>query len=328
MQVAIGIDIGGTSTKLAVIDRQGKVLGKKIFDTQQKFTEAEFFKALFDGILSLLEELGESYDPVGIGIGAPSCFPKEGTINQAANLPFSEKVEIVRILEGRFGLPVSLMKDGNAAALGEGLFGSAKGMENYIVLTLGTGLGCGVIINNKIVSGNNGQAGELGHAIIKENGRECGCGKKGCLETYVSATGIKRTLFQLLAATNLCSSFRDVPFNALTAKMIYKAAKNGDQLAVRAFEYTGQILGTKLSELVTLFEPEAIFLAGGLAQSGELLFRPVIYHTEKNMLETYRGQVKILPSLLETNEAALLGSASLVWQYQKGKTLFKMPVCN
>ncbi len=320
MQTAIGIDIGGTSTKLAAANTEGQILAKNAFPTNRKDGESSFFHSLFNAVSSLLEDVAEPFDLIGIGIAAPSCLPKEGIIKQAANLPFSEEVEIVHVLQNKYGVPVSLMKDANAAALGEGLFGAAKKMENYIVLTLGTGFGCGIVINNEIVAGNKGQAGEWGHSMIEENGRDCGCGKKGCLETYVSATGIKRTLIQLLALSTEDSVFRIIPFNSISPKMIYEAAQGGDILATKAFDHTGRILGRKLSELVALFEPEAIFLAGGLAEAKELLFRPAIEMMEKCMLDLYKGNVKVLPSSLKTNEAAMLGSASLVWKKSKVNT--------
>ena len=321
MQIAIGIDIGGTSTKLVAANTEGFILGKHSFPVDKKNGETVFFQSLFSSIAYLSQSITESFELIGIGIAAPSCSPKKGTIAQAANLPFSESVEIVQILEDKYEVPVSLIKDANAAALGESLFGAAKGMENYIVLTLGTGLGCGIVTNGKLITGNKGQAGEWGHSVIEENGRECGCGQRGCLETYVSATGIKRTLIQLLASSNKHSEFRAVPVNAITSKMIYNAAKNKDSLAVKAFEFTSKILGRKLAELVTLFEPEAIFLAGGLAEAKDFLFQPVIFQLEKNMLGFYKGHVKILPSSLKTNEAALLGAASLVWQKSKVETI-------
>lgn len=319
MQTALSIDIGGTSTKLAIVNQEGKILSQLNLKTKDNNNEHDYFESLFKAISTLFSQQNGSLNIKGIGIGAPSCNPKNGTISRAANLPFLEEVEIVKILEERFNLPVFLVKDGNASAIGEGLFGAALDMNNYLVLTLGTGLGCGIVINNKIVAGSNGQAGELGHAVIKKNGRECGCGNKGCLETYVSATGIKRTLFKLLSFSVEENNFKDIPFNTVTPRMIYEAAQNGNLIALKAFQQTGQILGEKLAELVAIFEPEAIFLAGGLSGAGDLLFDPVTSSMEKNLLDFYKGKVKVLRSSLDTNEAALLGSASLVWQDQKIK---------
>ncbi len=315
----MSIDIGGTSTKLAIVGQQGVILEKSTLMTSAFKDEHTYFNSLFESIYTLLSMHNGQYKVNGIGLGAPSCNPIEGTIDGAANLPFPQKVEIARVLETEFDLPVYLIKDGNASALGEGLFGAAQNMDNYMVITLGTGLGCGIVSNKKIVSGNNGQAGEIGHSVIKRNGRECGCGKNGCLETYVSATGIKRTLFKLLTFSVAENSFKNIPFNEVSPKMIYEAAKIGNPIALKAFEQTGQILGEKLSELVAIFEPEAIFLAGGLSEAGTFLFDPVIAHMEHSLLDIYKGKIQVLPSSLKTNEAALLGAASLVWQNQNIK---------
>lgn len=321
MPVAIGIDIGGTSTKIAIVNGKGRIIERKSLPMKDFDNEWTYFRALFNTIYALLN-CHSTEKVIGIGVGSPSCIPQKGIIKGAANLPFSHEVEVSKILEAEFGVPTFLIKDGNAAALGEGQFGAAKNMTNFIVLTLGTGLGCGVVVNDDIISGNYGQAGEFGHSIIKENGRTCGCGRKGCLETYVSATGIKRTLFKLLASCNSISDLRDVTFNQLTAKMISEAAKKGDAIAQEAFKYTGEMLGKQLADLVTLFEPEAFFLAGGLAEAGDLLFQPTIKQMESSLLDYYQGSIKVLPSSLKTNEAALLGPASLVW---KNQPQFKTP---
>jgi glucokinase len=317
VQAAISIDIGGTSTTVAMVEEKGDIVQSINFPMHQFSNETNYFKSVFAAVEELLLTFQKSNHISGIGIGAPSCVAKTGTINGAANLPFQKEVPIVSILKKQFNLPAYLIKDGNAAALGEGLYGGAKGMENYMVLTLGTGLGCGIVINSKVVAGHTGQAGELGHASIKLGGRDCGCGAKGCLETYVSATGIKRTLQKLLSHSIANSQLRDISFNDLTPKMISVAAQDGDKIAKKAFEYTGQILGRKLAELAALFNPEAFFLAGGLADAGKMLFQPVNKYMIQNQLPLHKGNVKVLPSLLKTNEAALLGSASLVWQSTK-----------
>lgn len=319
VRIAIGIDIGGTSTKIAIVNGEGQIIARKSLPMKNFDNEWTYFQALFKAIHSLLAYHSDE-DVIGIGVGSPSCIPQKGIIKGAANLPFSHEVEISKILETEFDLPTFLVKDGNAAALGEGQFGAAKNMTNFIVLTLGTGLGCGIVVNDNIISGNYGQAGEFGHSIVKENGRMCGCGRKGCLETYVSATGIKRTLFKLLASSNAISDLRNVTFNQLTAKMISEAAQKGDVIAQAAFKQTGEILGKQLADLVTLFEPQAFFLAGGLAEAGDLLFSPTIKQMEDSLLNFYKNSIKVLPSALKTNESALLGPASLVW---KNQTTFK-----
>lgn len=313
VDLAISIDIGGTSTKIAIVDREGQITARQEISMGGFDNEWDYFKVLFKIIRSLRVKYGENRI-IGIGIGSPSCIPEKGLIKGAANLPFSEEVKIVKILEAEFNLPTYLIKDGNAAALGEGQFGAAKHMVNFIVLTLGTGLGCGIIVNNRVVSGHFGQAGELGHSTIKEDGRICGCGRRGCLEAYVSATGIKRTTFKLLADFDNKSSLRDMTYNQMTAKAISEAALQGDVIAQKAFLRTAEYLGKQLANLVTLFEPEAFILAGGLAEAGQLLFDPTITAMEQRLMSFYKNKIKVLPSALNTNEAGILGPASLVWK--------------
>lgn len=315
MKTALSIDIGGTSTKLAMVDVSYKILESHRLNTKVCKNEVDFFEVLFHAIMPLLQAYPKTE---GIGIGAPSC--RADAIVGATNLPFPQRVEIVKILETKYALPTFLIKDGSTAALGEGLFGLAQGMRNYVVLTLGTGLGCGIVLNNEVVRGSNGQAGELAHAVIKENGRACKCGKNGCLETYVSATGIKRTVFQLMADSHTESSLRNISFSELTAKAIFEAAKQGDLLALAAFDYTGKILGRKIAELGMTFEPEGVILAGGLASAGAFLLQPTIAQMEQDLLPAFQNQIKVLTSSLDTNEAALLGAASLVFNNVKERT--------
>jgi glucokinase len=207
-----------------------------------------------------------------------------------------------------------ITNDANAAALGELLFGAAKGMKNFVVITLGTGLGSGIVVDGKLVVGHDGFAGEFGHVVAKANGRQCGCGKRGCLETYASATGIRRTAFKMLADINQPSILRNITFEKLSAKMITEAAKTGDPLARAAFEYTGLILGTRLADLVAILNPEAIFFFGGLANAGELLFDPTRRHMEEYMFPVFKGKVKLLTSGLQDKNAAVLGAAALIWK--------------
>lgn len=317
MQTVISIDIGGTKTKLAHVDQSFNILDQLVIDTQSFHNETSYLKGLFHATSSLISRTGMAEKPVGIGIGAPCGIPNEGIIYQAANLPLSKKVEIVKLFKDAYDCPVYLTKDSYAAALGEGALGAAQAMSNYILLTLGTGLGCGIVINDQLVIGNNGQAGELGHTISVPNGRSCKCGQKGCMETYVSATGIKRTVFQILASSNKDSLFRSISYMDVTAENIFLEAQKGDPIALEAFTLTGKYLGEKLAELVALFEPEAIILAGGLAQAKDFLIEPTIHYMEQQLLDCYRGKVNVLTSTLGNNRAALLGTASLVWQNMK-----------
>ncbi len=315
MATVLSIDIGGTSIKLAIVDQGFNMLDTVSVDTLAFENQDAFFAGLFQVIEEMTGKQPKENKLLGIGIGAPCGIPEEGIIYGAVNLPFSGKVEIVKLIEQRFSVPTFLTKDSYAATLGEQVLGGAKSMANYVVLTLGTGLGCGIVVNHQLVTGANGQAGEWGHTPIAQSNRSCQCGQVGCLETYASASGIKRTLVQLLADSFEPSSFRDLTFREITAEGIYEAALLADPLALEAFSITGKVLGGKLAELVAIFEPEAIFLAGGLANAGELLTDKVAEAMEKQLLNIYRGKVKILGSSLGTNEAAIVGTASIVWNH-------------
>ena len=317
MEIAISIDIGGTNTKLALVDQQGRILYQDSVSTQENGGGEAYFQQVFQSVDGLRSKMPPQVYFSGIGIGAPSCNDKNGTIAHAANLPFDESVSIIEIFHQRFELPVYLINDANAAALGEKIFGGARELKNFLLLTLGTGLGCGIILENNVITGKTGMAGELGHVNVVRNGRACGCGRRGCLETYVSATGIKRTAFELMASEVDESPLREFKFHQLTAKDIYHAAKEGDRLAIKAFEMTGQVLGYKLGDLATALEPEAIFLSGGLTEAGALLFKPTIEYMNRNIINNLKNKINILPSQLGANDAAILGAASLVWENQK-----------
>lgn len=313
-EIVVGIDIGGTFTKVGIVDRQGKVSAEESIPTD---THTEIHKYLdeLESVIRVL--LGQAENPdglVGIGVGAPNGNYYSGSIEFAPNLNWKGVVPIAALLKARFEVPVSITNDANAAALGEMMYGGAKDMKDFIVITLGTGLGSGIVVNGGVVYGHDGFAGELGHVNVKEDGRHCGCGRKGCLETYVSATGIKRTVYELLARRNDNSELRKVPFDKLTAKNISKAADKGDPIAAKAFETTGRILGKSLADVVALFSPEAIFLLGGLSKAGDHLFKPARASMEKNLLEIFTNKVRILPSSLKKGNAAVLGAAGLAWK--------------
>jgi glucokinase len=222
-------------------------------------------------------------------------------------------VDVVEMVNAHFSLPVVITNDANASALGEMYFGAAKGMKDFIVITLGTGLGSGIVVNGQLVYGSDGFAGELGHTCIVPDGRECACGNLGCLETYASARGIRRTVFELMAKRNAASSFRDTTFNEITSKMIAEAAHNGDPIAKEAFEYTGRILGISLANFVAFSVPEAFILFGGLAAAGDLIIEPTRRYMEKHLLNNFKNKIKILPSGLTDNNSAVLGAAALAW---------------
>lgn len=240
-----------------------------------------------------------------------------GTIEGAANLPFQEPFPLVELLKEAYDVPVWLTKDSNAALLGESRYGSAKGISNFILITLGTGLGSSIMANGKLVKGGSGLAGEAGHIRVSNNIRKCACGKTGCLETYVSALGLKRTAMALMAEEMTPSKLRGFSFQQLNAQLIFEAASKGDRLAQMVFEVTGKVLGDKMAELVAIFEPEAIVLAGGVSAAGPLLIEPMGRQMEKELLVFHKNKVRILNTSLATNEAALLGAASLVWDQKK-----------
>ncbi len=317
--VAAGIDIGGTNTVFGIVDRQGNILAGDTVATNQ-FDEIEvFITELYQKILITGQRAGREIIIRGYGIGAPMGNINKGTIEHAAGLPWKGILPVSDLFQRHTNLPVIVTNDANAAAVGEMIYGGARGMKDFVVITLGTGLGSGFVIGGRLVYGHDGFAGEIGHTAISpgQSNRECGCGKRGCLETYVSATGLKRTLLKIMADSIQPSILRKYSFEELDAKMIHDAAKQGDTLAIRAFQHTGMILGFKLSDIVAHTNPEAVFLFGGLSLAGDLIFEPARKSMEENLLDIYRGKVKLLPSELNTRNAAVLGASSLVWAEMK-----------
>ncbi|MCD8071937.1 MAG: ROK family protein [Alistipes sp.] len=313
-KLAIGIDIGGTNTAFGLVDKEGEMYGESIISTKQYPDFDQYIEELYIGIQNLIRQIDFPMELVGIGIGGPNANYYNGTIENAANLIWEGVLPVVEKMKRFFpSIPVIITNDANAAAIGEMVYGGAKGMKDFIVVTLGTGLGSGFVANGKLIYGHDSFAGELGHVIVNRTGRVCGCGRKGCLETYVSATGIKRTVFKLLADHLEDSEFRYITYNDLTAEMITKAALNGDPLAIEAYEYTGMLLGQALADAVTITSPEAIFLFGGLAKAGKYLIEPTRKYMEMHMLSNYRNKVKLLPSGLHGKNAAILGASALAW---------------
>ena len=313
-EVAIGVDIGGTFTKYGIVDKAGNCLIDGTISTTEKKDIDGFLtnlKAVIDGAIA---KISEPIEVKGLGLGAPNGNFYKGTIEYAPNLSWEGVVPFVELFKKHYDIPMFLTNDANAAAIGEMVYGGAKDMNNFIIITLGTGLGSGLVVNGELVYGHDGFAGELGHLTIVRNGRMCPTGRKGSLETYASASGIKRTIFELLADSIEDSEFRDVTFNQLTAKMISDAAIKGDKIALEAFELTGKYLGEALADSVAHTSPEAIFLFGGLANAGELIFEPTKRHMELNLLKIFRNKVKILPSGLTETNAAVMGASALVWK--------------
>ncbi|MCB0804330.1 MAG: ROK family protein [Bacteroidales bacterium] len=318
-QAAIGIDIGGTNTVLGLVDRYGKILVARSMPTKTSEDYTVYMDSLCNAIADLIAAGYTETEITGIGIGAPNGNYYNGTIEFAPNLKFNGIVPVVDYIKARFSYPiVVLTNDANAAAIGEMVYGGARNMKDFIMITLGTGVGSGIVVAGEMVYGHDGFAGEIGHTIVDPHGRHCGCGRQGCLETYTSAPGIKRTVFELLANRTEDSVLRNESFNCLSAKKIDEAARSGDKIAIEAFEITGEILGLKLADAVAHTSPEAIFLFGGLAQAGDLIFDPVKKHFENQVLNIYKNKVKILPSELPPGDAAILGASALVWK-ESGK---------
>lgn len=314
-QLVVGIDIGGTNSVFGLVDREGNMYGEGVVPTKKFPDFDQYLEELYIGITSLTKSIPDEFELVGIGIGAPNANYYNGTIENAANLVWKGVIPFVEKAKRYFpNIPVIITNDANAAAIGEMVYGGAQGMKDFIVVTLGTGLGSGFVANGQLIYGHDSFAGEMGHVIVNRTGRMCGCGRKGCLETYVSATGIKRTAFKLLADHLEDSEFRNISYNQLTAEMITKAALNGDALAIEAYEYTGMLLGQALADAVTITSPEAIFLFGGLAKAGKYIFEPTKKYMEMHMLSNFRNKVKLLPSGIDGKNAAVLGASALIWQ--------------
>jgi len=318
-ELTIGIDIGGTNTKYGIVDKNGQVLFHSSISTTDHVEFKGYFKALSNALREALSAIKGDYKVYGIGVGAANGNYYKGTIERATNLPWKGIIPLADMFKEEFDLPAVVTNDANAAAVGEMVYGSAKGMKDFIVITLGTGLGSGFVCNGLLLNGKHGIAGEVGHTSVNPAGRYCNCGKRGCLETYVSATGIRRTVYKLLADHLEPSELRGISFDNLNTKMITDAAVRGDVVALAAFEYTGRILGMKLAETVAHTDPEAIFLFGGLSLAGDLIFKPTIKHMEANLMPVFRGKVKVLPSGLQNQAAPILGASSLVWNFLDNK---------
>ncbi|QGY43819.1 ROK family protein [Maribellus comscasis] len=319
-KVSIGIDIGGTNTAIGIVDQDGNVMVKDSIATPDHGDFKRYISDLSIAINSLVEKLkiiNSEIEILGIGIGAPSGNYYSGAIEHAANLSFKGIVNIVKFLRTHFPDlgAIVLTNDANAAAVGEMIYGGAKGMKNFVMYTLGTGVGSGMVVNGDVVYGHDGFAGECGHTTLVPDGRPCGCGGLGHLEAYCSASGMKRTAFELLLKYNANDSLlADKSYKELDSKMIYDAAMKGDKIALEVFEKTGDWLGLGFSDTVHYLSPEAIFLFGGPTAAGDLIFKPTKASMEKYLLPMYKDKVKILPSELKPGDAAIVGASAMVWK--------------
>lgn len=310
-KVVAGVDIGGTNTVFGIVDKEGKVLAEGHLKTTDYPVVTDFVKA-FSAALKKLIATKKDIELTGIGIGAPDANFHRGTIEHAPNLAWKGIVPLADMVKKEMKVPVVLTNDANAAAMGEMVFGGAKGMKDFVVLTLGTGLGSGIVVDGKLVYGHTGFAGEVGHMTVVPNGRVCGCGRKGCFEAYASATGLVKTVSLMISEMRDESSLRDLPPAKLTSKAIAEAAAKGDPIAVKAMEYTAEKLGFGIVNTIVFTSPEAIFLFGGLAQAGEMLFKPVRDYLKKNNYVLFKNTVKILPSGISESNGAVLGAAALI----------------
>jgi glucokinase len=315
-EVVAGIDIGGTNTVFGLVERTGNIVAENSLKTTDYPDINNYVSALQTSINSLMAG-STGLKLAGIGIGAPNANYHRGTIELAPNLAWKGIVPIAEYVRKKIDVPVVITNDAKAAAMGEMIFGGAKKMKNFIVLTLGTGLGSGIVIDGKVLYGHTGFAGELGHTIVVAGGRDCGCGRQGCYETYASASGVVRTVLNLLSEMKEESLLRDIPPSQLTSKKIADAAAHNDPVALKAMDYTAEMLAFGIANAVGFSSPEAIFLFGGLAKAGEMLYAPVRKYVDQKVQPIFKGTVKILPSGIPENNAAVLGAAALAWNELK-----------
>jgi len=315
-QLVVGIDIGGTNTKFGIVDRRGNIIGDGRMLTNQHEEVNGFLDELHGHLSILIEQAGGIENIKGIGVGAPNGNYYTGNIEYAPNLRWKGVIPLASLLEQKFGLPTVLTNDANAAALGELIYGAARGMKDFIVITLGTGVGSGIVANGQLIYGHDGFAGELGHCIVIPGGRHhAGTGAHGSLEAYASATGVTNTALEFLAdRPDTPSTMREHTKEEINSKLIYEAAMKGDPLAMEVYEFTGKILGEALANFVMFSSPEAIVLFGGLTKAGDLIMKPVREHMEQNLLPIFQNKVKLLFSELKESDAAILGASALAWE--------------
>ena len=311
----LGIDIGGTNTVFGIVDTRGTVIASSSIKTQKYSVFEDYLEELYNEVMRLIVANDAEGKIHGIGIGAPNANYYTGIIEDCVNLPWPTPLNLQKLVSDKFGIPVAITNDANAAAIGEMTYGAARGLKDFIMITLGTGVGSGVVVNGQVVYGHDGFAGELGHVIMKRNnGRLCGCGRTGCLEAYCSATGVARTAREYIETRTDASLLRDIPAEEITSKYVYDAAIKGDKLANEIFEFTGTILGEAFADMMVFSSPSAFILFGGLAKSGDLLLKPLKEAMDRNMLGIFKGKAKVLLSELKEADAAVLGASALGWE--------------
>ncbi len=314
----IGIDMGGTNTAFGIVDARGTVIASSSIKTGKHSKIEDYIEELYQELHRLIVANDAEGKINGIGIGAPNANYFTGVIEDGVNLPWPTPIPLADLITKKFGIPCLITNDANAAAIGEMTYGAARGLKDFIMITLGTGVGSGIVVNGQMVYGHDGFAGELGHVIMKRNnGRVCGCGRTGCLEAYCSATGVARTAREFLEIRNDESLLRDYDIESITSKDVYDCAVKGDKLAIDIFNYTGTILGEALADFVTFSSPEAFVIFGGLTKSGDYIMNPIREAFDKNIMKVFKGKVKILISELKESDAAVLGASALGWEIKE-----------
>lgn len=312
----IGLDLGGTNSVFGIVDRRGTIVASTSVKTQEQADVEVYVDKCCAALKQIIEEVGGIEKIKAMGIGAPDANYYTGIIDNPANLPWKGEIPLAKMFSDRLGIPVALTNDANAAAIGEMAYGAAKGMKNFIMITLGTGVGSGIVINGQVVYGSDGFAGELGHVIVDKSAeaRSCGCGRKGCLETYCSATGVARTAKKIVSETDRPTLLRNIPVDEITSKDVAIAAGQGDEVAQEIFEYTGKILGEACADFAAFSSPEAFIFFGGLTKAGDLLMEPIKKAYDENVLFLYKNKAQMIVSELDDAGAAVLGASALGWE--------------
>ena len=311
---SLGMDVGGTNSVFGLVDEDGCVLRTNSVKTAAYADFDEYVDVVSARLAALTEGIGGLSSVSGFGIGAPNCNFYTGCILGAPNMPWKGEVPLTAAFSAKLGIPVRATNDANAAAMGEMIYGRARGMKNFIEITLGTGVGSGIVVNGDLLYGCDGFAGELGHVTVERNGRQCGCGRRGCLETYCSATGVARTAREMIETTDMPSLLRNINGREIESKDVFDAAEQGDGMALEIFNFTGEILGRAFADFIAFSAPEAFILFGGLAKSGEYLLSPVRKAMNECVMPLWRDKVEVLVSTLDGAHAAILGAAALCHQ--------------
>ncbi len=310
----IGLDLGGTNSEFGIVDQNANIIASTRVKTAGHGDVNQYVDDCVAALRPIIEKVGGIEKIHAMGIGAPNGNYYTGCIEFAPNLPWKGNIPLAQMFSERLGIPVRLTNDANAAAVGEMQYGVAKGMQNFIMITLGTGVGSGIVCNGQMVLGCDGMAGELGHVIVEKDGRQCGCGRKGCLECYCSATGIARTAREILEKTDKPTSLRNIPLDQIDGLAITLAAREGDAVALEIFEYTGRILGEACANFAAFSSPEAFVFFGGLSKAGDLIMNPIKKAYDENVLRVFKGKAKLLLSELDGAGAAVLGASALGWE--------------